>query len=135
MKLHVTIEQDGPATTWPKFRTSRLSFAGKNSSEALANIKEPLKDGLRSWNPNNPLIHPSDRSYRVMAANQRLCSGGSIKSFKERLVDCPPKRFSYDDDETGYQWTLSIPQHNELAGLLRKLLRQAGLTIERFNAL
>ena len=36
----------------------------------------------------------------------------------------------------GYQWTLSIPQHSELGpGLLRKLIRQASLTIEVFNKL
>lgn len=36
----------------------------------------------------------------------------------------------------GYQWTLSVPQHSELGpGLLRKLIRQAGLTIEEFNEL
>ncbi|MGR3176323.1 MAG: type II toxin-antitoxin system HicA family toxin [Candidatus Scalindua sp.] len=35
-----------------------------------------------------------------------------------------------------YQWTLSIPQHNEIGlGLLRKLIRQADLTIEDFNNL
>jgi len=36
----------------------------------------------------------------------------------------------------GYQWTLSIPQHSELGpGLLMKLIRQAGLTVEEFNDL
>jgi hypothetical protein len=36
----------------------------------------------------------------------------------------------------GYQWTLSIPQHDELGpGLLRKLIGQAGLTVEEFNSL
>jgi len=36
----------------------------------------------------------------------------------------------------GYQWTLSVPQHDELGlGLLRKLIRQAGLTVEEFNKL
>jgi predicted RNA binding protein YcfA (HicA-like mRNA interferase family) len=36
----------------------------------------------------------------------------------------------------GYQWTLSIPQHDELGpGLLRKLIRQGGLTVEEFNDL
>ena len=36
----------------------------------------------------------------------------------------------------GYQWTLSIPQHKELGpGLLRKLIRQADLSIEEFNDL
>ena len=38
--------------------------------------------------------------------------------------------------KSGYQWTLSIPQHKELGpGLLRKLLRQAEITIEEFNDL
>lgn len=36
----------------------------------------------------------------------------------------------------GYQWTLSVPQHDELGpGLLRKLIRQAGLTVKEFNEL
>ncbi len=38
--------------------------------------------------------------------------------------------------KSGYQWTLSVPQHDELGiGLLRKLIRQAGLTEEEFNKL
>lgn len=36
----------------------------------------------------------------------------------------------------GYQYTLSIPQHQELGpGILRKLLRQAEITQEEFNEL
>jgi predicted RNA binding protein YcfA (HicA-like mRNA interferase family) len=36
----------------------------------------------------------------------------------------------------GYQFTLSIPQHDELGpGLLRKLIRQANLGIDEFNSL
>ncbi len=36
----------------------------------------------------------------------------------------------------GYQWTLSIPQHDELGpGLLMKLIKQTGLTAEEFNNL
>lgn len=38
--------------------------------------------------------------------------------------------------KTGYQWTLSIPQRKELGPcLLRKLIRQADLTIKAFNNL
>lgn len=38
--------------------------------------------------------------------------------------------------KSGYPYTLSIPQHYELGfGLLRKLIRQAGLSIEEFNEL
>ena len=36
----------------------------------------------------------------------------------------------------GFIYTLSIPQHDELGpGLLRKLLRQAELTVDQFNEL
>jgi predicted RNA binding protein YcfA (HicA-like mRNA interferase family) len=36
----------------------------------------------------------------------------------------------------GYEYILSVPQHEELGpGLLRKLIRQAGLTAEEFNGL
>jgi hypothetical protein len=36
----------------------------------------------------------------------------------------------------GYDYTLSIPQHDELGiGLLRKLVRQANLSIDSFNDL
>jgi predicted RNA binding protein YcfA (HicA-like mRNA interferase family) len=36
----------------------------------------------------------------------------------------------------GYLWTLSLPQHRKLGeGLLKKLLKQAGLSIEEFNNL
>jgi len=35
-----------------------------------------------------------------------------------------------------YRWTLSVPDHRELGpGLLRKLIRQAELTVEQFNDL
>ena len=35
-----------------------------------------------------------------------------------------------------YQWTLSVPQHDVLGpGLLRKLLKQAEISIEEFNEL
>ncbi|MBF0515896.1 MAG: type II toxin-antitoxin system HicA family toxin [Nitrospirae bacterium] len=36
----------------------------------------------------------------------------------------------------GYMWTLSIPQHEVLGrGLLRKLIHQAGITVEEFNGI
>ena len=35
-----------------------------------------------------------------------------------------------------HTWTLSVPNHRELGpGLLRKLIKQAGLTVEKFDAL
>ena len=38
--------------------------------------------------------------------------------------------------KSDYLYTLSIPQHNELGiGLLRKLIRQSGLTTEQFDDL
>jgi predicted RNA binding protein YcfA (HicA-like mRNA interferase family) len=36
----------------------------------------------------------------------------------------------------GYLYTLSIPQHKELGiGILKKLIKQAGLSADEFNAL
>ncbi len=36
----------------------------------------------------------------------------------------------------GYFYTLSIPQHRELGlGIIRKLIKQAGISIEQFNEL
>jgi len=38
--------------------------------------------------------------------------------------------------KSGYEYTLSIPQHDELGpGLLRKIIRQAGLSADQFNDL
>ena len=38
--------------------------------------------------------------------------------------------------KSNYPYTLSIPQHPELGqGLLRKILKQAGLSIDAFNDL
>lgn len=36
----------------------------------------------------------------------------------------------------GYPYTLSIPRHNELGiGLVRKLIKQADITVDQFNEL
>jgi predicted RNA binding protein YcfA (HicA-like mRNA interferase family) len=38
--------------------------------------------------------------------------------------------------KSGFQWTLSVPDHPRLGrGLLRKLIRQADLSVEAFNSL
>lgn len=38
--------------------------------------------------------------------------------------------------KAGYAYTLSVPQHNELGiGLIKKLIKQAGITVEQFNEL
>ena len=38
--------------------------------------------------------------------------------------------------KSGFPWTLSVPDHPRLGrGLLRKLIKQAALSIEEFNAL
>lgn len=35
-----------------------------------------------------------------------------------------------------FPWTISVPDHSQLGrGLMRKLIKQAGLTVEEFNAL
>jgi predicted RNA binding protein YcfA (HicA-like mRNA interferase family) len=68
----------------------------------------------------------------------RLCSGGeAVRKLQRAGWTAVRKKGSHVMMvKEGYQWTLSIPQHDELGrGLLRKLVRQAGLTDEEFNDL
>jgi len=38
--------------------------------------------------------------------------------------------------QPNFRWTLSVPDHRELGpGLLRTILKQAGLSVEQFNSL
>lgn len=73
-----------------------------------------------------------------MSHQLKLCSGAvAVKKFKRAgwIVDrqvgshvMPVKQ--------GYLYTLSVPQHKELGiGILKKLLKQAKLSVEEFNAL
>ena len=71
-----------------------------------------------------------------MGAGPKLCSGSeAVRKFqKSGWISVRQKGSHVMMTKPGYQWTLSIPQHKELGpGLLRKLISQAGLTIEEFN--
>lgn len=73
-----------------------------------------------------------------MSKDLKLCSGAeAVRKFqKAGWIVARQKGSHVMMTKSGYQWTLSIPQHDELGpGLLRKLIRQAGLTIEEFNEL
>ena len=68
----------------------------------------------------------------------KLCSGEeTVRKFQKAGWSVARKKGSHVMlTKTGYQWTLSIPQHKELGpGLLRKLIRQADLSVEEFNNL
>ncbi len=73
-----------------------------------------------------------------MSVRVKLCSGvEAVKKFKragwtvDRQVGSHIMLVKPD-----YPYTLSIPQHRELGvGLLRKLIKQANLSIEEFNEL
>ncbi len=73
-----------------------------------------------------------------MSHRLKLCSGAiAVKKFKragwvvDRQVGSHVMLV-----KLGYPYTLSVPQHKELGiGILRKLLKQAGLSVEEFNAL
>lgn len=72
-----------------------------------------------------------------MADRLRLCSGAeAVRKFERAGWTVARQRGSHVMlVRAGYEYTLSIPQHDELGpGLLRKLIRQAGLTVEAFNA-
>jgi len=71
-----------------------------------------------------------------MGENIKLCSGSdAVRKFQRAGWTVARQKGSHVMmTKPGYQWTLSIPQHDELGpGLLRKLIRQADLTIEEFN--
>lgn len=67
-----------------------------------------------------------------------LCSGSeAVKKFKKAgwVVDRQTGSHVMLVRES-YLWTLSVPQHPELgSGLLKKLLKQASLSVEEFNKL
>ena len=73
-----------------------------------------------------------------MADRLRLCSGAeAVRKFQRAGWTVARQRGSHVMMvKTGFEHTLSIPQHNELGpGLLRKLTHQADLTVEAFNSL
>ena len=73
-----------------------------------------------------------------MAERLRLCSGAeAVRKFERAGWTVARQRGSHVMMvKVGYEYTLSVPQHNELGpGLLRKLTRQADLTVEEFNSL
>lgn len=73
-----------------------------------------------------------------MSKSLKLCSGANaVQKFKRSGWTVARQKGSHVMmTKSGYQWTLSIPLHGELGpGLLRKLINQAGLTVEEFNKL
>lgn len=73
-----------------------------------------------------------------MAEKLKLCSGAeAVQKFQKAGWTAARQKGSHVMMiKPGYQWTLSVPQHDELGpGLLRKLVRQAGISIEKFNKL
>lgn len=73
-----------------------------------------------------------------MSHQLKLCSGAvAVKKFKkvgwkvDRQVGSHAMLV-----KTGYPYTLSVPQHKELGiGILKKLLKQADISISTFNSL
>lgn len=73
-----------------------------------------------------------------MAERLRLCSGPeAVRKLQRAGWAVARQRGSHVMlVKASFEYTLSVPQHHELGpGLLRKLIRQAGLTIEEFNDL
>ena len=73
-----------------------------------------------------------------MGKDLKLCSGAeAVRKLQKAGWSAVRQKGSHVMlTNSGYPWTLSVPQHKELGpGLLRKLLRQADLTVEKFNDL
>jgi len=74
----------------------------------------------------------------MMSKKLKLCSGSeAVRKFQKAGWSVARQKSSHVMmTRPDYSWTLSIPQHNELGpGLLRKLIHQAGLTVDKFNEL
>jgi len=73
-----------------------------------------------------------------MSHQLKLCSGAvTVKKFKRAgwIVDRQVGSHVMLV-KLGYPYTLSVPQHKELGiGILKKLLKQANLSVEEFNSL
>lgn len=73
-----------------------------------------------------------------MTSSIKLCSGAkAVKKFKRIgwVVD-RQKGSHVMLVKADYPYTLSIPQQGELGvGILRKLIKQTGLSVDEFNAL
>ena len=68
----------------------------------------------------------------------RLCSGAeAVKKLQKAGWEIARRKGSHVMMvKQGYEFTLSVPQHPELGpGILRNLIKTAGLTIEEFNRL
>jgi len=68
----------------------------------------------------------------------KLCSGAeTVKKFQRVGWQISRRKGSHVMlTKKGYEYTLSVPQHPELGpGILRKLIRQAKLSVEEFNRL
>ena len=73
-----------------------------------------------------------------MSPRLKLCSGKeAVKKFKKAGRQISRQKGSHVMlEKMGYAYTLSLPQHKELGiGILSKLLKQAGLSIDEFNSL
>ena len=74
----------------------------------------------------------------MMAEILKLCSGAeAVRKLQKAGWSVARQKGSHVMlTKPDYQWTLSIPQHKELGrGILRKILRQAELSTDEFNAL
>lgn len=73
-----------------------------------------------------------------MGAGLKLCSGSeAVKKFQSAGWQTKRQKGSHVMmTKEEYKYTLSIPQHPELGpGILRKLIKQAGLSVEEFGRL
>lgn len=71
-----------------------------------------------------------------MSHRLKLCSGAvAVKKFKRAGWIVDRRAGSHVMlVKQGYPYTLSVPQHKELGiGILRKLLKQAGLSVDEFE--
>lgn len=73
-----------------------------------------------------------------MPGGLKLCSGAeTVRKLRKVGWEVARRKGSHVMMvKEGYKYTLSVPQHPELGpGILRNLIKQAGLSVEQFNEL
>jgi predicted RNase H-like HicB family nuclease len=127
MRLHVVVEEDeaGYFAAEVPALPGCLS-EGKTREEAIANVKEAIEGWLEVMEAKQAI--DTERTIEVIVGWQN--ASGCLPeqkwrgSFSEQVGRLPGSLVP-TIVKTGFEYTLSIPQHNELSsGLPRKLTRQ-----------
>jgi len=139
MKIHVVLEkdEDGYFVAEVPGMPGCLS-QGRTLEEAAANIKEAAIAWKEVMASKDQSSDGEKVEVTVREEPLKLVSGKeAVRKFKRAGWKLSPQIGPHMKmTNPAYQWALAIPDHRQLGpGLLRKLLREANMTVSEFNSL